>query len=242
MKTLATSHTWHNLAQFVWKRWERSVCFRCCPWSERCSRSSTEPVFSSTVWMTGSLSWTWREWQRKWVSEQMKQFLSHGCLKMWWCTVNLWLEPDKTLILLHWCTECWLEQSCQVTGGVVFLITPAYGHTGVLEPEGLRYVCVLYYMDVCFSLQTLKQDLALGHKENSNLKSQNKKAEAELAVLNEAVHRWKQSTSIQNGASHAVSMKQRFRFIVSNVAFGHVVFSSGSVRLLKARLQMWILR
>lgn len=72
---------------------------------------------------------------------------------------------------------------------VFFLITPAHGHTGILEPEGLHYVYVLYYMDVCFSLQTLKQDLAFSHKENSNLKSQNKKAEAELAVLTEVVHR-----------------------------------------------------
>lgn len=53
----------------------------------------------------------------------------------------------------------------------------------------LQYVCVLYYMDVCFSLQTLKQDLAVGEKENWNLKSQNKKVEAELKVLTEAVRR-----------------------------------------------------
>lgn len=44
-------------------------------------------------------------------------------------------------------------------------------------------------MDVCFSLQTLKQDLAFDQKENLNLKSQNKKVEAELKVLTEAVRR-----------------------------------------------------
>lgn len=44
-------------------------------------------------------------------------------------------------------------------------------------------------MDVCFSSQTLKQDLVQAHKENSQLKSQNQKAEAELKTLTEAVHR-----------------------------------------------------
>lgn len=31
---------------------------------------------------------------RIWANEAV--FSSHGCLKMWWCAVNLWLEPDKT--------------------------------------------------------------------------------------------------------------------------------------------------
>lgn len=50
-------------------------------------------------------------------------------------------------------------------------------------------MCVLYYMDVCFSSQTLKQDLSLSHKQNSELKSQNQRVEAELKVLTEGVHR-----------------------------------------------------
>lgn len=63
---------------------------------------------------------------------------------------------------------------------------------GIQASFSLRDCSMFVYFIILmffFSLQTLKQDLAFGHKENSNLKSQNKKMEAELAVLIEAVHR-----------------------------------------------------
>lgn len=122
--------------------------FRSDPPSTSCSRNSTELVFSNTVWMTGWLSWTWREWQRKWVSEQMKQIASHGCLKMWWCTGNLWLEHDKTL--MH--RMLTILKLCQVTVAVLFLITPAHGHTGVLESEGCSmfvYIIIWLFVFLC---------------------------------------------------------------------------------------------
>lgn len=40
-----------------------------------------------------------------------------------------------------------------------------------------------------FFPQTLKQDMAQEQKENSQLKSQSQKEEAELKILTEAVHR-----------------------------------------------------
>lgn len=48
---------------------------------------------------------------------------------------------------------------------------------------------VVYYVDVWFSSQTLKQELAQAHKENLQLKSKSQKAEAELKILTETVHR-----------------------------------------------------
>lgn len=48
---------------------------------------------------------------------------------------------------------------------------------------------VVYYMDVWFSSQTLKQELDQAHKENFQLKSKNQKAEAELKLLTETVRR-----------------------------------------------------
>lgn len=50
---------------------------------------------------------------------------------------------------------------------------------------------MFYYMDVCFSSQTLEQDLVQARKENSQLKSLTEKAEAELSTLTEAVQRYK---------------------------------------------------
>lgn len=48
----------------------------------------------------------------------------------------------------------------------------------------------LYDVNVCFSLQTLKQDVFQAHKENSKLKLQKQKVEAELQTASKAVHKY----------------------------------------------------
>lgn len=47
----------------------------------------------------------------------------------------------------------------------------------------------LHDVNVCFSLQTLKQDVFQAHRENSQLKLQKQKVEAELQTVSEAVHK-----------------------------------------------------
>lgn len=47
----------------------------------------------------------------------------------------------------------------------------------------------LYDVNVCFSLQTLKQDVFQAHRENSQLKLQKQKVEAELEAVSQAVHK-----------------------------------------------------
>lgn len=72
---------------------------------------------------------------------------------------------------------------------LVIFNNASVGRQASLSLRGCSVFVYFYYMDVWFSLQTLKHDLAFGQKENSKLKSQNKKAEAELAALTEVVHR-----------------------------------------------------
>lgn len=76
----------------------------------------------------------------------------------------------------------------QGTVAVVILI-PAVGPADFLKTYHHSRFVYFYYMDVCFSSQTLKQDLVQAQKENSQLKSQNEKLETELKTLAEAMHR-----------------------------------------------------
>lgn len=81
---------------------------------------------------------------------------------------------------------------CKAIVTVKSLIT-AVRNADILNTEHHGRFHVLYYMNVCFSLQTLKQDVVQVHKEKSQLKSQNQKAETKLQTLSEGVHRLKKS-------------------------------------------------
>ncbi|TWW74881.1 coiled-coil alpha-helical rod protein 1 [Takifugu flavidus] len=70
--------------------------------------------------------------------------------------------------------------------------------------------------------ETLKQDLAFGQKENLNLKSQNKKVEAELKVLTEAVRRFSQAfeskvADVDSAITRLSTLTQRLAFAKGRV-------------------------